>query len=198
MSTARFDTKKLTRVALLAALTVVLQLLALVIPAIPTPFGPLVFNLSLLAIVIGALLFGPISGGILGLFSALTILISGQAAGFMAISAFGTIVVVIVKGVLSGVCAGLVARLLEKVNPIGSTIVAAAVCPVVNTGIYFIGCLIFFYDPATMSNAASFLFTLFGGINFIVELVSCIVLSAVIIRVLPVIGAKISGKHAGN
>ena len=109
MVTKRYDTKKLTVLALLTAIVVVLQFAGSFIR-----FGMFAICPVLIPIVIGAALYGPLAGAWLGLAFSLTVLISGDAAAFLAVDVFGTIVTVLVKGVGAGFGAGLAYKLLCK------------------------------------------------------------------------------------
>ena len=68
---------------------------------------------------------------------------------------------------------------------------AAVTCPVVNTGIFLLGCLVFFL-PTIREWAASFgyenvgRYMVFGlvGVNFLIEILINIVLSPVILRLI--------------
>ena len=71
-------TKNLTMVAILTAITVVLQIVALV----SRPFLPFSITLSLFPIVIGAALCGPVTSSWLGFAFGITVLLSGDAAAF--------------------------------------------------------------------------------------------------------------------
>ena len=74
------------------------------------------------------------------------ILVAGQATDFLVITPLGTVVTVLAKGTLCGLIAGLVYTALSKKNRWVAIIVAAVVCPVVNTGVFLLGCLLFFMD----------------------------------------------------
>ncbi len=180
------STKAMVLMAMLTALVIILTYLGSFIR-----LGPIVtVSLTLVPIVLGAVLSGPFGGAWLGLVNALFILFSGQAAAFMTISVAGTIVVVLAKGVLCGLCAALIYRLLEKVNRYLAIVVAAILCPVVNTGIFLIGCLTVFMPMVqTLINDAtpttlSVLIYGMGLINFPFELLFNIVLCPVIDRLL--------------
>ena len=85
-------------------------------------------------------------------------------------------------------CEAGVFKFISRNNTYVSVIVAAIVCPVVNTGIFLIGCLLFFMDTGTVwaggSNVAHYMiFGLVGG-NFLFEVLFNIVLSPVIVRLL--------------
>ena len=105
-------------------------------------------------------------------------------------SVHGTVITVMVKGILAGLSAGLVFKALEKKNKHLAVIVSSIVCPVVNTGIFLIGCLIFFMDAVVSGATAegmsviAFLLIFYVGLNFVFELIANIILSPVIYRVL--------------
>jgi Predicted membrane protein len=91
------DIRKLTGIALFTAIVVVLQLLGSVIR-----FGPFSISLVLIPIVVGAALYGKLAGAWLGLVFGLVVLLSGDAAPFMAVNPLGTVITVLVKGALAG------------------------------------------------------------------------------------------------
>lgn len=179
--------QKLTLLALLTAIVVVLQLLGSFIR-----FGGFSISLVLVPIVIGAALLGAGAGGWLGLVFGVAVLVSGDATAFLAINVPGTIITVLGKGILAGLAAGSVYRLLESKNTLLATIGAAIVCPAVNTGIFFIGCYAFFLDAiAEMASGAgksvfAFIIFVFIGGNFIFELLFNVVLAPVILRIVKV------------
>ena len=182
--------QRMTLLALLTAIVVVLQLLGSFIR-----FGQFSISLVLVPIVLGAAMLGVGAGAWLGLVFGVTVLMSGDAAAFFAISAVGTVVTVLAKGILAGFTAGGVYKLLEKKSVLAATIAAAVVCPVVNTGIFFLGCLLFFLDAiaemaagAGQSAFAFIIFVYIGG-NVLFELLFNVVLAPVILR-LVAIGKK--------
>ncbi len=175
-----FSTQKMVFAAIMTALVVVLQ-------SIPIPLGGTVLNLSLIPIVIGAAVCGVAVGGWLGFVSGMVILISGQAGFFIAIHQLGTFVTVLVKGTASGLAAGLVYKLLERLNRYLAIIVAAICCPITNTGIFLAGCRLFFWDALTElgnGNAFVYVITVMVGWNFVAEFAANIICAPVIRRVL--------------
>ena len=86
---------------------------------------------------------------------------------------------------------GVVQR-IEKKNIYLAVVVAAIVCPVVNTGVFYAGCFAFFLDTIKEwaiaegygSNFITYMLLGLAGGNFLVELVSNIVLSPVVVRLL--------------
>ena len=175
----RAKTEQLTLMALLTALVAVLSYLGGFIQI----GGIASVNLSLIPVVVGATIFGPASGAWLGLVSALGVLLAPATAVFFEVTILGTVVVVIIKGVLSGFCAGLAYKLIEKLNRYVAVVVSSIVCPVVNTGIYIIGCFLFFADTvsewasAKGSSFVAYLFLSMVGLNFVFELLANILLS---------------------
>jgi len=186
MENKRIDTRTLTGVALFTAIVVVLQFLGAFVR-----FGPFSISLVLIPIVVGAALYGFAAGAWLGFVFGLVVLLSGDAGAFLAVSPLGTVLTVLVKGTAAGLCAGLAYKALEKVNEWVAVLVAAVVCPVVNTGLFLVGCLLFFMPTVTeWATAAGFpsvgkfmILGLVGG-NFLFELLFNLVLSPVIVRLI--------------
>ena len=184
MENKRFNTRKLTGLALLTAIVVILQFLGAFIR-----FGPFSISLVLIPIVVGAALYGVLAGAWLGFVFGLVVLLSGDAAAFLVINPVGTVLVVLLKGALAGLCAGAVYKALSHTNETVAVIVAAVAAPVVNTGIFLLGCLVFFLPTvAAWGEAMGFesvgkymILGLVGG-NFLFELLINIVLSPIIVR----------------
>ena len=200
MEKKRLDTRTLTGMALMTAVVVILQFLGAFVR-----FGPFSISLVLIPIVVGAALYGPAAGAWFGFVFGMVVLLSGDAAAFLVVNPLGTILVVLLKGALAGLCAGLIYTLLskaaEKKNPPaeGKTkkgvelpvIAAAIVCPVVNTGIFLLGCLVFFLPTirewaAAMGYEKVGSFMIFGlvGGNFLFELLFNIIFSPLIVRLI--------------
>jgi len=175
--------KTLALGAILTALVVILQFMGSFIH-----LGMFSISLVLIPIVIGAAMCGKFIGAWLGFVFGVVVLISGDAAAFLAINIPGTILTVLLKGTLCGLFAGLVYDLLAKKNKYLGVLAAAIVCPIVNTGIFLLGCLVFFMPTITSwaggSNIVSFMIFGLGLINFPVELAFNLILSPVIVRLL--------------
>ena len=180
------STRTLALGAVLTALVVLLQLMGAFVH-----FGPFSISLVLIPIVIGAAIGGVRLGAWLGLVFGLVVLASGDAAAFLAISAPGTILTVLLKGTACGALAGLTYQKLAPRSRNLAVAAAAVVCPVVNTGVFLLGCLLFFLDTVAAwgqaagfgSLGASMLFGLVGG-NFLSEPGSNVVLSPIVVRLL--------------
>lgn len=176
------NVKQMVGIAILSAIVVVLQLLGSFIK-----FGPVSISLVLIPIVVGAAVYGPAAGAVLGGVFSIVVLMQPDTAWFYSLSFFGTVLTVLVKGIFAGLLSGLVYKALSKVNTWLAVLLAAVVCPIVNTGIFAIGCRLFFWDGLMElgnGNAVVFLFTGMIGFNFIAEFVTNLICSPVIVRVL--------------
>lgn len=189
MSNTKKQTEQIALGALFTALVIILQLIGSAIR-----FGPFSISLVLVPIVLGSAVCGYKIGGFLGLVFGAAVLLSGDAAAFLALDVFGTVLTVLVKGALCGLIAGVTYKLLAKVNTYLAVIAAALVCPVVNTGVFLIGCLLFFMEPVTawgaalgFTNVGEYMFFGLAGGNFLVELGINVVLAPGILRLINLI-----------
>ncbi len=176
----QMSTKTLVLGAVLTALVIVLQYLSMAIR-----FGTFSITLSLTPIVIGAVSCGIGMGAWLGLVFGITVLLTGDAAPFWAVTAAGTFVTVVAKGIAAGVLPAIIFKLLKKVNQTIASAVAAVLSPIANTGVFLLGCVIFFIPTLIKwyGNVTAFLVTIFS-FNFVIELVLNIVLTPVVIRLI--------------
>lgn len=189
-STQSVKTRKMTGLAIFSAIIVVLQIISTFVK-----FGPFSITLSLAPIIIGAAIYGVGAGAFLGfVFSAVVVItgILGWDGGFimmlMGISPIGLLVTALGKGTLAGWVSGLVYKAVSKKNELLGVITAGIVCPVVNTGFFVIGMLLFFSETFTAMAGGQNLvsFVIFGlvGINFVIELLVNIVLSSGITQII--------------
>ncbi len=180
----RIKTRTLTGLALFTAIVAVLQLLGSIVR-----FGPFSISLVLIPIVVGAALYGPWAGAWLGFVFGLVVLLSGDAAAFMVVSPLGTVLTVLLKGSCAGCAAGALYALAARKNEWLAALLAALAAPMVNTGLFLLGCLVFFLPTVTewgtamgFPNVGSYMiFGLVGG-NFLFELLVNLILSPVIVR----------------
>ncbi|MDD6213976.1 MAG: ECF transporter S component [Firmicutes bacterium] len=184
---SRVSTKNLALAAILTALVVILQFLGAFIK-----LGPFSISTVLIPIVVGSAICGVGIGAWLGFVFGVVVLLSGDAAAFLAVNVPGTIITVLLKGTLCGLAAGVVYRLLAKFSTYAAVAAAAVVCPIVNTGVFLLGCLLFFMPTVTEwaaaaglgENVAQFMIVGLVGLNFLVEMGINIVLSPIIVRLL--------------
>lgn len=189
---ANEKTRRLTGLALMTAIIVVLQVVASFVK-----FGPFSITLALAPIIIGAALYGAGAGAWLGAVFGVVVLIAciaGWDAGgniLFTANPLLTAALCIVKGAAAGFVSGLVFRGLSSRSPMGASIIAGIVCPVVNTGIFCVGLAVFFYDTlvawAGGSDLIYYIIFVLTGVNFVLELAINLVLSTVIVRV---VGAR--------
>lgn len=155
-------------------------------------FGPFSITLVLIPIVIGAAECGIWAGAWLGAVFGLTVLVSGDAATFLQINAWATVLTVMLKGILAGLAAGWVYRWLCRYNKYLAVAVSSVVCPIVNSAIFAWGCSQFFLDDIDAwaaeagQSAAAYIFLVLIGVNFLIELGINILLNPVIVRILNV------------
>lgn len=192
--------QRLAVTAILAALVILLQLVATFLP-----IGSVSITLSLIPIVLGAVLYGPATGAILGLVLGIIILAIDPTAQSMmflggadnALPFIITVVLCLVKSTAAGFASGLIARLLQKANhPRLAVLLASVVCPTVNSGIFAIFVPIFFYDmiaswaPAA-SNVISFFLLMVVGFNYLLELIFNLVLTPTVLRIIAAVKMKL-------
>ena len=180
MSQKNTNTQKIVGLGLFTAIVVVLQLMGSFIK-----FGTFSISLVLVPVVIGAALYGAGAGAWLGFVFGAVVLLSGDAAAFLGVNALGTVLTVLVKGALAGYVSGLVYKALENKNRTLAVALAAVVCPVVNTGVFLIGCLLFFMETIGTwadamgfgANVGQYMIVGLVGANFLFELLFNVVLS---------------------
>ena len=194
-NTQQSKTFKLVGLAILTAIIIVLQVITTFVH-----FGPFSITLALIPIVVGAAVYGVSAGAYLGaVFSVVVIIMSmtgGDPGGFIVWSANPLMCVILcmVKGTLAGFEAGVHYRALENNNKILASVVAAFVSPIVNTGIFVLGMMIFFKDTLVSwaGGTEVIYYIIFGltGVNFLIELGVNVVLSPVVVRIVDVVKNK--------
>jgi hypothetical protein len=176
--------RKLVGTAILTAVVLSLQL---VLGSVK--FGPFNITFTLVPIILGAVLYGPVSAAFLGAVFGLTVcfsVISGNdAGGFVLFSQrpMITLLLCLVKSTAAGYLAGLFAKRKSTLY------LSAAVAPLVNTGIFILGLVVFFRDTLVLwanGEEAVMQFILFSilGVNFLAELLLNLLLVPVILRIL--------------
>lgn len=194
MNNAKTNVRRLTQLALLTAIELVMRAVGLG----AVPVGPLNMSFLTLPVAVGAMLVGPIGGivlgGIFGLLS-LTDAISGRSAMtgfFFGISPLKTIVLCVGMRVLMGLCCALVFDALKRLDRKGtwSYYVGAVSAPVLNT-LFFMGYIVLaFYGTDYVQNLAARLgaanpllfVAALVGVQGIVEAVACGILGGGVAR----------------
>ncbi len=169
-----FSAKNVTALAILLALVIVLQ-------AFGGSFtiGAITLNFTLIPIVLGAIVLGAWSGAFLGFASGVVVLIQVIIApgGFYFIiwshSPIVTTLICLVKTTVAGWVAGFLFRLIQKKNGLVAVFVAAGVVPVINTGLFILGCMAMWNTIALAAEGVNvFKYIIVGLVtfNFFVEL----------------------------
>lgn len=192
------NVKRMAGIALLMAMVVVMQFLSGMIP----PIGGVSISLVLIPIVLGAALFGPGAGALLGATFGVVVFINcvtgADPGGQMVFQANPVLcfLVVMGKGVLSGLASGCIYRLVKKKDAAGykAMLCAAAICPVVNTGVFILCMLTFFRSVLEVWSAgggvAAFILSGLILVNFIPELAINLVFSPASQRILQSVTKK--------
>lgn len=176
-------TLKMVQLAFLLALVIVLQLFGSSVK-----IGPTSFSLVLIPIAVGGILLGKGAGAFLGFVFGLITLIAGITGTdvFTQIlfqdHPFLTSLVCLGKGAAAGFGAGAIYQLLKNKQKFVAVFSAAAVAPILNTGLFILGALLmsdtlsanFVADGSTV---IYFLVIGCAGINFIVEFLVNLVVS---------------------
>ena len=193
---SRGKIRRMTGISILMAVVVVLTLLGNFVR-----FGPFPITLALAPIIIGAAVYGPSAGAILGFAFSLVVFVTGIMGWdggtvmlLMGVSPVACTVVCLAKGTVAGWLSGLVYSLLARKNVHLGVVAAGIVCPVVNTGIFIVGMLLFFAE--TLSSWAGgqpiLNYIIFGltGVNFLVELAVNLILASGITTIIRYVGGN--------
>ena len=184
--------RKLVYTAMFAAVVVVLQMF------VSIPVGMFTITLTLVPIMLGAILFGPASGAILGGVFGVVVAIQvvTGAAGLLSSQMFlqtpvVTIVLCILKGTVAGWVSGLVYLIFKKRLGV---VLAAIACPIVNTGIFALGMFVFYNSlintwAIEYAFANGFTFVMVGciGLNFLVEFAVNVLLIPVTLQMIKIV-----------
>ena len=180
---------KMVSIALMMALVVVMQIISGIIP----PVSGFSISLVLIPVVLGAAIYGPGAGALLGAtFGAIVFancVTGADPGGAMVFQANPVICffVVMAKGTLAGLVSGVVYKLLKQKNSYIAMLVAAIVCPVINTGVFVASMLLFFIDVlAAWAGGGDLLGYILTGLilaNFVPELVINIIFSPASARI---------------
>lgn len=189
MENARLDTRKMVTLAIFTAIVAVLQLMGVAIR-----FGTFAVSMVGVPVILGGALMGPLAGAWLGFVFGVTVMISGDAALFFAWDPVATVVIVLLKGTLAGFVAAALYRLIERKNSFLAVLAAAVAYPFVNTGVFFLGCMLCFLDDCVQFAASLgvtgsgpvVVMSVFIGLNFFFELGLDLVLSGVVDRLIQI------------
>ena len=192
----------LVQLALLTALILVLQFTGVAI-RLPIP-GATNISLVLIPIALGAMLMGPAAGAFLGFVFGLVVYISGGVMHMDFFTGFlfdnnpvVTAGICLIKSTLAGFLGGIVYRLLSKKSSLLAVFVSAAIVPLVNTGVFCLGCLVILDTIKGVMSAAGiggtavhFIFIGCAGLNFIFELAVNMIFSPALERIIRFVTKK--------
>lgn len=179
--------------AILATMVIILQIIASFVT-----FGPFAITLALIPIIIGAVVYGPKSGAVLGGAFGVVVcimVVSGKDIGghmMFQLHPIITLTVCMLKGILAGYLAGLVSRALSKCkkNNLG-TILASIICPICNTLILSVAMLTIFGELVNSwalgegyTSTIKYIILVVLGTNFLLEFSINIIFSPIIIRII--------------
>ena len=135
----------------------------------------------------------------------LTVLVKGTAAGLCSGLAYKFVLQLLNKRTINRMpviksqygigecCEEGVFKYISRNNRYLAVVIAAVICPIVNTGVFLIGCKLFFYETiaqwgtaAGFANAASYMFLGLAGTNFSIELATNLFLSPIIVRLISI------------
>lgn len=197
----------LVELSMLTAIVVVLQVMGDVIkiPILGTPV-----SLVLIPIALGAMLLGPLAGAFLGFVFGMVVFVGCGVMGtdpftamLFAAHPVLTFLTCTVKSTVAGLAAGFLYRALlgRFKSPLPATFAAAGIVPILNTGIFILGCLTMkntVTDIALQSEQGFFYFVIIGcaGINFLFEFGLNLILSPALARIaLAVRKSRSAGKR---
>ncbi len=163
-----FSAKMVTTLAILTALVIVLQ-------AFGGSFsiGIVTLNFTLIPLVLGAIVLGPLAGAFLGFIGGVVVLfqvITAPAGVYYIMwtnSPLVTTMICLVKTTVAGFVAGWIFQLLEKKKRYVAIFLASGLVPVINTGLFILGCLCMPNTIALMANGENvFVFIVVGLVTF--------------------------------
>ena len=94
-----------------------------------------------------------------------------------------------VKGIAAGWAAACVYRVLASRSDTGAVIGAAIISPIVNTGLFLVGVVLFFQPilvewAGGAANVVNYILFTLAGVNFLIELTLNVLLSSIIERII--------------
>ena len=199
-----FSARNISFLAILLALVIALQ------AALGTiQIGAVQLNFSLIPIVLGALLYGPIVGAVLGFASGVVVLIQvimGLSPFYLIIWTEAPVITTLIclfKTTVAGFVSGVLFKALKKKNTHLAVFTASGIVPVINTALFIIGC--FCMNNAVTSfqtsllevmpevagmNGLVFILVVLVTFNFFIELAINLIVAPSLHRVIRVIAKQ--------
>lgn len=186
-----FSARRVTWLAILIALVVVMQVFGGSIT-----IGAVQLNFTLIPIVLGAILLGPIAGLILGFACGIVVMIQvivGLVPFYTLIWTETPVVAAltcVVKTTVAGFLCGWVYKVLERKNKYVAVFVASALVPVVNTALFIVGCLAMWNTIASIAGGSAifgFILVSLVGVNFFLELAVNLIVAPALHKVIKIV-----------
>jgi uncharacterized membrane protein len=184
-------TRKKTSIRDLVMLGIFIALVAVMqVVSTYVSFGAFKITLTLIPIVVGGILLGPVKGTVLGVVFGIMVSIfsvtGADPGGAMVFAANPAVawIFCILRGAAVGFFPALIYRAVAKKSDKAGCFVSAISAPIINTGIFIVGMLLFFMpvfnEWMQLNNYTNPLnYLIFGlcGINFIIEFSVAVVFS---------------------
>ena len=186
-----FSARRITWLAILLSLVIVLQTFGGSVN-----IGAVQLNFTLIPIVLGAILLGPIAGLILGFACGVVVLIQviiGLVPFYTLIWTETPLVAAltcVVKTSVAGLLCGYVYKLVKIKNAYVAVFVASSIVPIVNTGLFVLGCLGMWNAITTIaggSNLFGFIVLSLVGFNFFIELAVNVLVAPALYKVIKIV-----------
>ena len=179
-------TRTITGIGILLAIEIILQIIGNI-----WALGPVSINLSLIPIALGAIIYGPLAGAFLGLANGgIVLLAPATQAIFWQVTPLGTLLVCLLKCTIAGFVSGLIFRLINKKNKFAAVIIASLIVPIINTGLFALGCFTVFRSIVeSMCDDGSlytYVFLVFIGWNFVFEFLVTSILSPTVYKIVSI------------
>lgn len=191
MNSRFFSARRVTTLAILLALVIVLQAFGATIN-----IGPVQLNFTLIPIVLGAMVLGRYEGAILGFACGVVVLIQvimGLVPFYTVIWTGSPVIAAltcVLKTTAAGYLAGLLYKVLYRKNKYVAVFVASATVPIVNTALFIVGCIGMWGAISTMAggtNMLGFILVSLVTFNFFIELGVNLLVSPALYRVIKVV-----------
>ncbi len=202
-TTTNFRTLRMVQLALFVAIIILMAF---------TPIGYIKtigveITLIVVPVTVGAIVLGPAGGAILGGVFGITSFIqcfgmSPFGAALLDISPVSTFVLCMVPRILMGWLTGLIFRAAKKININLSYAIASLIGPLLNTVLFMITLILFFYrtefiqgfvEQSGTDNIFAF-FIAFVGINGLVEAIACFILGTAVAKAIDIVARRLGAQ----
>ncbi len=188
-----FSARNISILAVLLALVIILQVFGLAIPM----GGTTSMSFVLVPIVLGGILLGPIAGTFLGFVFGVITIFDPMSMTLLNYAPAATVLTVLLKGTCAGLGSSVLYFFISKKNKYVAVFISALSAPIINTGIFIIGC--FCMKDAILTYLGEFPFKEFMLsvilVNFAIELAVNVVLAPAISTVTNIVEKQILKRY---